>query len=246
MMKKTYELEWGIFSLIEFIASNSENIGNIYKTALDIGSGNGIQTEIMRHAGLEVFQLDKYSEKADYTVDFLEQNFEQKFDVIYCSHVIEHQRNVGFFLDKIYDCLSDNGRLIITAPKHPANRMIEGHLNCFVLTYFIQQLIHAGFDLSAGKLLSCNIIENAAIVPKANNFSIDERLESGYSWTEKHQQRSPIQLKNLTIDDEQWIFNNCEILSISETGNLKINLPKAYQERGIHISAPRWSFEVNI
>lgn len=76
-MKKTYELEWGIFSLIEFIASNSENIGNIYKTALDIGSGNGIQTEIMRHAGLEVFQLDKYSEKADYIVDLLEQNFEQ-------------------------------------------------------------------------------------------------------------------------------------------------------------------------
>ena len=58
--------------------------------------------------------------------------FEQQFDIIYCSHVIEHQRNVGQFLDKIFDLLTDDGLLLISAPKHPPEQLVEGHLNCFI------------------------------------------------------------------------------------------------------------------
>ena len=243
----SYELDWGIFSLIEFIGSSSNQIGGRYKTALDIGSGDGVQTEIMRHAGLDVFQVDKYSETAEYQVDFLEHSFENNFDIIYCSHVIEHQRNVGIFLDKIYDCLSDDGLLLLTAPKHPANRLIQGHLNCFILTYFIQHLIHSGFDLSKGKVLSCGTIENAVIVPKASNFSLSERFESGYEWTQKHRDRSPIQLETSNvIDDEKWMFHNCEILRTGKISDLVLNLPKTYQKKGIHIKAPRWNLELDI
>ena len=164
--RKEYEFEWGAFALIEFLGSCQSLIGEKYKTALDIGSGLGVQTEIMRHAGLNVFQVDKYSETADFQVDFIDHEFKQKFDIIYCSHVIEHQRNVGAFLDKIFDILEDDGLLLISAPKHPAETLIEGHLNCFFTTYFIQHLIHAGFDCKNGKFLSCGGIENAAIVRK--------------------------------------------------------------------------------
>ena len=162
--RKEYEFEWGAFALIEFLGSCQSLIGEKYKTALDIGSGLGVQTEIMRHAGLNVFQVDKYSETADFQVDFIDYEFTQKFDIIYCSHVIEHQRNIGAFLDKIFDLLEDDGLLLISAPKHPAERLVEGHLNCFFTTYFVQHLIHAGFDCKEGKFLSCGGIENAAIV----------------------------------------------------------------------------------
>ena len=104
----------------------------------------------MEHAGLNVFQLDKYSSDAEFQQDFLECAFEQQFDIIYCSHVIEHQRNV--------DLLSDNSLLLISAPKHPPEQLVEGHINCFYLPYLIQHLIHAGFDLRAAKnpvLWSC-------------------------------------------------------------------------------------------
>ena len=84
--------------------------------------------------------------------------------------MIEHQRNVGLFLDKIFDILSDDGLSLMSAPKHLAERLIEGHLNCFFTTYFVQHLVHAGFDLKLGKYLSCGGIENAAIVSKAENF----------------------------------------------------------------------------
>ena len=65
-MKKTYEFDWGIFSLLEFLGSNSNEIGSVYKTALDIGSGAVVQTSVMEHAGLNVFQLDKYSSDAEF------------------------------------------------------------------------------------------------------------------------------------------------------------------------------------
>ena len=46
--------------------------------------------------------------------------------MIFCSHVIEHQRNQGAFLDKIYDILKDEGDLNFEAEK-----FVEGLNNNF-------------------------------------------------------------------------------------------------------------------
>ena len=246
-MKKTYEFDWGIFSLLEFLGSNSNEIGSVYKTALDIGSGAGVQTSVMEHAGLNVFQLDKYSSDAEFQQDFLECAFEQKFDIIYCSHVIEHQRNVGLFLDKIFDLLSDNGLLLISAPKHPPEQLVEGHLNCFYLPYLIQHLIHAGFDLKAGKILSCGHVENAVIAPKAGNFHMEERSECGFKWTTRHKERSPLKLEICEITNFIWHFENCSVLHASEDRkNVRFRLPENHKHMGIHIDAKRWGFEAEL
>ena len=244
--RKEYEFEWGAFALIEFLGSCQSLIGEKYKTALDIGSGLGVQTEIMRHAGLKVFQVDKYSETADFQVDFIDHEFKQKFDIIYCSHVIEHQRNVGAFLDKIFDILEDDGLLLISAPKHPAETLIEGHLNCFFTTYFIQHLIHAGFDCKNGKFLSCGGIENAAIVPKARNFCMSERHEDGYLWTDEHQERSFLPLKNTRLNSNDWFFHNCQIISSTSTSTVTINIPGPRTEFGIDLALKRWGIHVSL
>ena len=247
LTQKRFDIEWGFFSLVEFIVSSSDQIGSRYKTAIDIGSGDGKQTEILRAAGLEVFQLDKYSDKAEYKVDFISHNFDQKFDIVYCSHVIEHQRNVGNFLDKIFDVMSDDGLLLISAPKHPAERLIDGHLNCFYSTYFIQQLIHAGFDLKNGKYLSCINIENAAIVSKAKNFELSEREESGHIWTEKHQERSCIELVNRELHNDIAWFHNCTVLYSSETQlQFDVHFPENYQSKAIDITCERHGFNITI
>ena len=247
MKQKTFDIDWGFFSLVEFIISSSNQIGSLYKTALDIGSGDGVHTEILRSVGLEVFQLDKYSDKAEYKVDFLSHNFDRKFDVIFCSHVIEHQRNVGNFLDKIFDVMSDDGVLLISAPKHQAEWMIAGHLNCFYSTYFIQHLIHAGFDLKNGKYLEGRELENAAIVSKASNFDLKERQEAGYKWTEKHQERSLIELRDQEIINEGVAyFYNCNALSSSDGMQLSLRFPKNYVNNGIVINAKKVGFKVTI
>ena len=245
MRNRTYNLDWGIFSLIEFIGSNSEKIGDKFRTCIDIGSGEGVQTEILRHAGLKVFQVDKYSSSAEYKVDFLEYTFDQKFDVVFCSHVIEHQRNVGHFLDKIYDILSEDGVLIISAPKHDAESMIEGHLNCFITPYFIQHLLHAGFNLKDGKYLSCGGIENAAIISKDPNFDLDERKYDGYNWTERQQATSFIELKNQSFKGFDLFFHNCEVVGTSSEQAITLTFPEGYKNKGIRVSAPRWNLDVN-
>ena len=226
---KEYFITWGGFALIEFLVTERNNIGTKFKTCLDIGSGEGVHTSIFRHAGLEVFQVDKYSNTAEYKVDFIEHEFDRKFDVIFCSHVIEHQRNVGDFLDRIYDVLSDDGVLIISAPKEDRN-LIEGHLNSFIFPLFLQQMIHAGFDCKNGKFLST--IENSFIVSKADNFDTTERLENGYQWTEKHQNRSPIELKTSSVDMK---FHNCQHIQ----PNLTLKLPKNYWSYGMIINMER-------
>lgn len=241
-----YKIDWGGFALIEFLVSEGENIGTKYKNCLDIGSGPGIHTAIMREAGLEVFQLDKYSDTAEYKVDFIAHEFDQKFDVIFCSHVIEHQRNVGLFLDKIFDILSDDGVLLISAPKHPAEKMVEGHINSFIFPLFLQQLIYAGFDCRNGKFLSAFIIENAFIVSKAADFDLSERTEAGYQWTDKHRARSFYNLDISQIENAKPVFHNCAVFSIKGPANLNIDLPKDYKPIGIEVKLDRWGFSVKI
>ena len=246
MVDKSFAIDWGIFALVEFLVSCSDEIGIRYKTAIDIGSGEAKHSEILRAAGLEVFQLDKYSDSADYKGDFIKYDFDRKFDVVFCSHVIEHQRNVGNFLDKIFDVMSGSGLLIISAPKHQAEILIEGHLNCFFTTYFVQHLIHAGFDVKNGKYLSCGAIENAAIVPKAKNFDFREREEVGYRWTEKHQERSFIELKPQEVENNLRFFHNCHVVSSPEEGTIQFLFPDNYKKYGIHIDAKRWGFTITI
>lgn len=241
-----YRINWGSFALIEFLVSEGKNLGTKYKSCLDIGSGPGVHTAIMREAGLEVFQLDKYSDTAEYKVDFITHEFNQKFDVIFCSHVIEHQRNVGLFLDKIYDILSDDGVLIISAPKHPAERMIEGHINSFIFPLFLQHLVYAGFDCRNGKFISAFNIENAFLVSKASNFDLLERSEAGYKWTEKHQERSFYKLAVSETENEKPLFQNCEIFTLTGPNNLKINMPKDYRPIGIEIAIGQLDFSVKI
>jgi len=244
--RKEYVFDWGAFALIEFLGSCHDQIGAKYKTALDIGSGMGVQAEIMRQAGLEVFQVDKYSESADFQVDFIEYEFKHKFDIIHCSHVIEHQRNVGAFLDKIFDILEDDGLLLMSAPKHPAETLIEGHLNCFFTTYFIQHLIHAGFDCKKGKFLSCGGIENAAIVPKADNFCTTERKEDGYIWTSKHQERSFFPLKNQNLKTNDWFLHNCQIITVTGASSVNINFPASKIDYGIDLALNRWGIHLSL
>ena len=78
----------------------------------------------MRSFGIKVDQIDKYIKDAEINEDFNEYSFKSKYDVIYCSHVIEHQRNIGQFLDKIFDIMHDHSILIISGPKHPVERFV--------------------------------------------------------------------------------------------------------------------------
>ena len=148
----------GILSLIEYLLSKKK-FKKGFKV-LDIGGALGAHCKIMRNFGLLVDSIDKYEKKAEFIGDFNKYKFKTQYDMIYCSHVIEHQRNQGIFLDKIYDLLNEDGDLVISGPKHPAERFVEGHISTTILPVFLQLLIYAGFDCKKGKMMSIGGIEN--------------------------------------------------------------------------------------
>ena len=241
MTYKDQKLDWSGIALLEYLISK-KTFKKKFK-ALDIGGSLGSHTNIMRSYGLSVDIIDKYEKNAEFSGDFNKHKFKEKYDLIFCSHVIEHQRNPGLFLDKIFDCLKDEGDLIITAPKHPAERFVEGHILSTILPVFLQMLIYAGFDCKKGKMISLVGIENSFIVKKAKNFSLKERDETGYKWTENHKSRSPIELRaGYEIPNVSLHLNNCEVFKIYEreydektnsaTG-LIFNPPKNYKKNNV-------------
>ena len=243
MLSQIPKLDYGGFSLIEYLLSKKK-FKKGFKV-LDIGGALGAHCKIMRNFGLLVDSIDKYEKKAEFIGDFNKYKFRTQYDMIYCSHVIEHQRNQGIFLDKIYDLLNEDGDLVISGPKHPAERFVEGHISTTILPVFLQLLIYAGFDCKKGKMMSLGGIENSFIVKKSKNFLISERDDTGYKWTSKHRERSPIELTaGFEVRPSSLYLNNCKVFkvhidefSLDENGHEKVGLifnpPKNYNKKGI-------------
>ena len=74
--------------------------------------------------------------------------------VIDCdAHVLEHQRNVGAFLERLHALLVEGGVLAITVPVHPRERLIAGHLTSWNAGLLCYNLVLAGFDCRAARVL---------------------------------------------------------------------------------------------
>ena len=119
------------------------------KTILDIGSGNSEHADAMRRAGLRVTTIDATHE-ADIRGDYL-MKYCGAFACIWCSHVLEHCRDVGSTLEKMRRELRPNGLLAITVPPM-RETLVGGHVNTFNEGTLIYNLILAGFDCSKARV----------------------------------------------------------------------------------------------
>jgi SAM-dependent methyltransferase len=130
-----------------------------FKTVLDIGCGEGLVSKIFKFLGKQVTTIEpgdsdpRLSEfepiEIDFKKDYLTLNFDKKFDVIWTSHVLEHIRNPGIFLDKIFNDLNEGGTLALTVPYFELNDpefIVDSHINKFSIGTMIYHLITAGFD----------------------------------------------------------------------------------------------------
>ena len=143
----TFQLDWGTHAALKLLGDFK------FESLLDIGSGAGEHKRLFDYFKKQTYSVD-IVKSADYCGDFMEVEFEQQFDAIWCSHVLEHQRNVGLFLDKIFHCLKDDGVLAIVVPIHPRERLISGHLTSWSIPLLCYNLIMAGFDCKQASILS--------------------------------------------------------------------------------------------
>ena len=116
-------------------------LGLDFHTVLDIGSGDGKHAEFLRNKGKNVTTLDFTN--ADICGDFLKVDVPE-VDLVWCCHVLEHQPNVGLFLQKI---LNISKWTCITVP--PAKKeIVGGHLTLWNAGLLLYNLVLAGFDCS--------------------------------------------------------------------------------------------------
>jgi SAM-dependent methyltransferase len=141
-----FHIDWALPGLLGLLS------GYRFHTVLDVGSGRGEHTRLLRHYGKEVYSVDSNFD-ADFVGDFMRVDFDRQFDAIWCSHVLEHQRNVGAFLEKLRTLLVVGGVLAISVPVHPRERLIAGHLTSWNAGLLCYNLVLAGFDCSAARLL---------------------------------------------------------------------------------------------
>jgi 2-polyprenyl-3-methyl-5-hydroxy-6-metoxy-1,4-benzoquinol methylase len=100
------------------------------RTVLDVGSGGGRHARLFCENGAQVdcidFGTSIYSAENNnqkthpsirtFHMDFNEFQAKERYDLVWASHVLEHQRNVGQFLDKLVNCCAPDGHTIITVP----------------------------------------------------------------------------------------------------------------------------------
>jgi SAM-dependent methyltransferase len=131
-----------------------------FETVLDIGAGNQEHARCFRHMGKSVTTVDPIF-PADVQGDFLEYEPKKKFDLAWCSHVVEHQRNVGIFLDKIIACTKPNGIICISVPPEVSHFYLLEHPNQFTGGMLLYHLVLAGIDCT-----------NAAVLTYGYNVSV--------------------------------------------------------------------------
>jgi SAM-dependent methyltransferase len=126
------------------------------ESVLDVGAGNGnhsiafISNGCKRVVGNDLKESplghECYEHKQDsYDVLDLHLGGEQ-FDMVWCSHVLEHVANVQDFLTSLYKWLKPDGWLAIGVPASRQNRLHIGHLTLWTPAHLVYNLICAGWD----------------------------------------------------------------------------------------------------
>ena len=110
--KENQNNDTGVFALTEFLISEKKT--NKCKNALLLGNFNNKHKTIIKKFGFKIDEMSKTKIKSIFHL----KKFQRKYDVVICNHVIQYQRNTGFFLDKIFDILNDKGVLVISGPKN--------------------------------------------------------------------------------------------------------------------------------
>lgn len=154
------------------------------KDILDIGSGEGLHAEKFLKSGKMVtcidygksIYFDKKSKNINAIVgDYINYRFKKKFDLLWLSHVLEHQSNPGQFLEKCYSDIKLGGYIMISVPPRK-ECIVGGHVTFFNPGILLYQLVLAGFDCSESEI--CCYGYNISILAKKTESTIDKSILS--------------------------------------------------------------------
>lgn len=126
-----------------------------FDSVIDVGSGTGRHARMFESFGKKVTRLDygvadtfKKGGDTDNVIltDIIAFQTHQRWDCVWASHIMEHQRNVGLFISKLFELTHDGGIVAITVPP-VKQRLAGGHLTMWNQGLLIYNCCLAGFDM---------------------------------------------------------------------------------------------------
>jgi len=122
------------FALLKLIFPVVSHLNFKNKTVLDIGSGTGLYSAIMRLNGNKVIEIEPYLDNCYGNTEVIKSTFEEyeanrSYDVIICLDVLEHidQKHIDEFFKKIKVSLVEHGIFIAKVPNASALAGLESH-----------------------------------------------------------------------------------------------------------------------
>jgi hypothetical protein len=207
------KIEKEIFYSNLTLLSLLKNYINDFNSILDIGSHAGNCSDIFKFLGKNVTRCEHLEiYESEYKTDFIVTDFKKKFDCIWASQVLEHQRNYGLFLNKCFNDLNENGILAITVPYRTGDDdyLEFGHCTNFTPLNLIYNLVLSGFDCSKIKLKIYD--DNIGVILRKKNNGIDRSLSMASTLPQASSTNPTIimngksyNMKNVT---EKEIFDN--------------------------------------
>jgi len=120
-----------------------------FSSVLDIGSGSGSHATHFRNLSKQVTTVD-IAPPADIVCDYMDTEV-GVHDLVWASHVLEHQPNPNLFLKK---CFNDCGRYFAVTVPPLKHEIVGGHLTLWNAGLLLYNMILAGWDCSDAEVMS--------------------------------------------------------------------------------------------
>lgn len=153
-----------------------------FNNVLDVGGGNLLAASYFVEHGKIVdvndYETSPYLEGENIAKsrvrkfihgDFNQIDFEGKYDLLWMSHVLEHQLNVHAFLVKAVSLVNEGGYISIAVPPRKPF-VVSGHINLFNPGILVYRLILAGVDCSSAKIFQYD--GNICLLAKINKINL--------------------------------------------------------------------------
>jgi 2-polyprenyl-3-methyl-5-hydroxy-6-metoxy-1,4-benzoquinol methylase len=158
------------------------------KTVLDVGAGDCSHAQVFATSGARVscvdlgtsvYALARNNSNVEFLVgDFNSLDISRSFDLVWASHVLEHQRNVGSFLERLVSHCKSDGWVVITVPD-PHRDLLGGHLTLWTPGLLLYNLVMVGLDMSEAKHIRGTQEFTVAFRPKRIGLPATLTFDSG-------------------------------------------------------------------
>ncbi len=203
---------------LEYVLKNFD-----FRTVLDVGCGEGIHSSIFLQHGKEVtaldygqsfyFQKNRKDNRMELIVaDINKFESSKSYDLVWCSHVLEHQLNPHSFLCKLHALVKEDGILAITVPPLNTQDFVQGgHISLWTAGILLYHLVLAGFDCSNAHIKQYG--ENISIVVEKHSVSVMDKLDYDRGDIRKIKQYLPLELVYIDAGDDDHFYGDIKCLN---------------------------------